>query len=95
MTINRTESILKTIVVSVMICGLITLLTGIGPNMKIIRSSSMRLKQIINPNICNRTTAYSPIPLPRVMLRSFPGSGNTWTRFMLQLATGQSIYAYK
>lgn len=32
--------------------------------------------------------AYSPTPLQPVVLYSFPGSGNTWTRLLLEYATG-------
>ena len=34
---------------------------------------------------------YSPIVLPRVLLMSYPGSGNTWIRLVIQLATGLYI----
>ena len=32
---------------------------------------------------------FSKHPLPRVALASFPGSGNTWVRHLVQQATGQ------
>ena len=31
---------------------------------------------------------FSQTPLPLVMLVSYPGAGNTWTRHLIQLATG-------
>ena len=30
--------------------------------------------------------------LPRTALASFPGSGNTWTRHLLQVATGNDVF---
>ena len=32
---------------------------------------------------------YSPFPLPKTALASFPGSGNTWARHLIQLASGK------
>ena len=37
---------------------------------------------------CNRLSYISP-PGPRTALASFPGSGNTWVRHLLQQATGE------
>ena len=32
---------------------------------------------------------FSKVPLPRTALASFPGSGNTWSRYLIQQLTGE------
>ena len=39
------------------------------------------------PDTCRQKLRLSSVPLQRVALQSLPGSGNTWTRHMLQQAT--------
>ena len=45
-----------------------------------------------NTNLANEQNClalhFSATKLPRTALASFPGSGNTWTRHLLQQATG-------
>lgn len=42
-----------------------------------------------------KTVRLSPKPLPRTALASFPGSGNTWVRHLVQQATGKVLYIIK
>ena len=50
-----------------------------------------------NTNLANEENClalhFSDTKLPRTALASFPGSGNTWTRHLLQQATG-FVYRY-
>lgn len=45
---------------------------------------------------CNVTVLprFADKPLPKIALASFPGSGNTWTRHLLQQYTGKYLYTY-
>ena len=37
---------------------------------------------------------YSKLPLPKTALASFPGSGNTWARHIIQLASGEKRFIF-
>ena len=45
-------------------------------------------KTIKNPKWCNGPIRYLDPPGPLTALASFPGSGNTWVRYLLQHSTG-------
>ena len=45
-------------------------------------------KTLKNPKWCNGPIRYLDPPGPLTALASFPGSGNTWIRYLLQQATG-------
>ena len=41
-----------------------------------------------------RKVQFSAMKLPRTYLASFPGSGNTWVRHLLQQATGKKAFSF-
>lgn len=46
-------------------------------------------------NICEPVLPQlSDVPLPQIGLISFPGSGNTWTRHLIQQVSGQSRFLF-
>ena len=45
------------------------------------------------PDICPPHT-HSRRDLPRIALFSYPGSGNTWVRHLLQIATGKCMHTH-
>ena len=47
-------------------------------------------KQLLQKNKDCRPLGYSKTSLPLTALASFPGSGNTWVRHLLQQATGRT-----
>lgn len=56
----------------------------------VIYKQKSNLKHRNGPQIdwCHAPLGYKPAPGPTVALASFPGSGNTWLRYLLQQATG-------
>jgi hypothetical protein len=67
----------------------------------VLLTEGIRLHKIISQNYsleavnCSRQITFLSIPKPLIALASFPGSGNTWTRLLLETTTGNLPFYYR